>query len=328
MHDAPRSPPSTPYRRVERGEVTDYSGSTEPVLPVYEVSNIRLKHGPALTNLSILSSEKVAVLGAQHHVESVGVVVLRPEYFGFMWWDGQAECRINGAPARRNLIYPYGKQDGFHATGGARRTMGMALRKTHLMETLAALRGVGPEDIRLDGKLLRLSEQEATRFRIHMETLFKQSAHTGDAPTPAASAPDPSEAVFGVMIDAILASQPERQRMDRPRQPEHIVRKAEERFFARQGEPISLADLCLAAGVSVSTLYRAFDIVCGASPMAYFHKRRLTFARKALIDSPVYRGAVKHAALSVGLTEFGRFSVQYRKLFGESPSTTLATKFG
>lgn len=77
-------------------------------------------------------------------------------------------------------------------------------------------------------------------------------------------------------------------------------------------------------GVSKSTLYRAFDIVCGVPPLTYFHNRRLTEARRALIRSPAYSGAIKSAALGVGLTELGRFSVQYRNLFGESPSATLS----
>jgi transcriptional regulator GlxA family with amidase domain len=36
--------------------------------------------------------------------------------------------------------------------------------------------------------------------------------------------------------------------------------------------------------------------------------------------------AVKEAAYSCGFTEMGRFSVYYRELFGESPSTTLRNK--
>ncbi len=85
-----------------------------------------------------------------------------------------------------------------------------------------------------------------------------------------------------------------------------------------------MADLCCAAGVSQSTLYRAFDAVCGEPPLSYFHKRRLADARRSLTNLPACRGAVKRAALAAGLTEFGRFSVEYRELFGESPSATLS----
>ncbi|MGI9241910.1 MAG: helix-turn-helix domain-containing protein, partial [Verrucomicrobiales bacterium] len=90
-----------------------------------------------------------------------------------------------------------------------------------------------------------------------------------------------------------------------------------------QGDPVSLADLCRATGVGKSTLYEAFHLVCGLAPMAYFHKRKLTAVRSALVESRPARGAVKQVALRVGFTELGRFAREYRKLFGELPSVKL-----
>lgn len=105
--------------------------------------------------------------------------------------------------------------------------------------------------------------------------------------------------------------------------PDRIVRLAEEHFMAAEGSPVSLADLCAAAGVSKSTLYAAFHRVCGQSPLSYFHKRRLNRARIQLLESPLQRGAVKRVAIETGFTESGRFASEYRRLFGESPSATL-----
>jgi AraC-like DNA-binding protein len=102
-----------------------------------------------------------------------------------------------------------------------------------------------------------------------------------------------------------------------------IVRKAEERFASAEGGPVSLADLCVAAGVSQGTLYHAFTVLFGESPLAYFRKRRLTDARSMLLGTVPGRSAIKRAALGVGLTHLGRFSAEYRHLFGESPSATL-----
>ena len=59
------------------------------------------------------------------------------------------------------------------------------------------------------------------------------------------------------------------------------------------------------------------------TPLAYFLKRKLTKARATLLHARPERGAVKSAAIDAGLTELGRFSVQYRRLFGECPSATL-----
>lgn len=311
------------FSTVVRNNVVDYSGTAEPVLPVSEVSAVQLRSGPAPTNLEIFSSERVSVLGMRHHAATVGVVILNPAYFSFMWWDGREDCRINGEIARSTVIYAQGEQDGFHAAGGARRTMGIAVRRNDLVETLAALRGVGPEDVLLTRGGLELSPDAMLRFRSEIDVILRNATGQRAEGSWGGSAVDPSEAIFGLLVDAYLRASPDRRRRDRPHRPEHIVRKAEETFFASRQAKTSLADLCAATGVSQSALYRAFSAVCGEPPLAYFHKRRLTDARRRLINAPAHRGAIKHAALSVGLTELGRFSVEYRRLFGESPSATL-----
>lgn len=304
-------------------EVSDYQSTAEPLLPVSEASVVQLRPGPAPTNLVLFSSEKVGVLGLQHHVASVGVIITKPDWFSFMWWDGREDCRINGEPARSTVLYAQGTHDGFYATGGARRTMGIAVRRNDLIETVAALRGIDPEDALLDRTALELSAEASARFRAGLDVLLRSAIQPGPWGVSSASTADPSEAIFGRLVDAYLHSPLKRLREYRARPPEQIVRRAEERYFASQGSPVSLADLCAAAGVSQSALYRAFRTVCDGPPLAYFHKRRLLDARRALIKAPAYRGGVKRAAIVAGLTELGRFSVEYRRLFGESPSATL-----
>lgn len=63
-------------------------------------------------------------------------------------------------------------------------------------------------------------------------------------------------------------------------------------------------------------------------PLAYFRKRQLMQSRSILLNSAPERGAVRRGALDVGLTELGRFSVEYHHLFGESPSATLGQSPG
>ena len=316
-------PTATKFSAVRKDEVLDYSGTAESLIPVSEASVVQLRPGPAPTNLEIFSSEKISVLGLRHHARDVGVVVMKPDCFAFMWWDGNEHCRINGQPVRHTAIYTQGAQDGFHAAGGARRTVGVAVRRTELITTLAALRGVGPEDVHLNRSALELSPEAAFRFRSDVDVLLKAAIKYSRDGSASAATVNPDEAIFGLLVDAYLCSSPALQRDDRPRRPEQIVRQAEERFFASPGAKVSLADLCAATRVSQSTLYRAFDAVCGEPPLAYFHKRRLSEARRVLLNSPAFRGGVQRAALAAGQSEFGRFSVEYRQLFGEPPSATL-----
>lgn len=83
--------------------------------------------------------------------------------------------------------------------------------------------------------------------------------------------------------------------------------------------------LFAAAGVSKSTLYLAFEHVCGQPPPEYFHKRWLTRARLRLPESSPRRGAVKRVALGLGFTELGRFASEHRHLFRELPFATLSS---
>ncbi|MCW2308012.1 helix-turn-helix domain-containing protein [Rhodobium gokarnense] len=310
-------------RAIKLAEFADYRGTAEPLLPVLEVSSVQLQPGPALTNMTIFSSDKVSILGVRHNAASVGVVIIEPCCYSFMWWDGGEECRINGELARRSVLYAQGAQDGFHATGGKRQTMGIAVRRTDFIETVAALRGVGPEDVLLNRSALDLTAGAATRFRAGVDMLIRSAIGPGPGNPSGAGTVDPSEAIFGLLVDAYLHAPPRQLQENWARPPEQIVRQAEERFFAAQGAPVSLADLCAATGVSQSALYRAFRTVCDEPPLAYFRKRRFTAARRALIKSPAHRGGVKSAAIAAGLTELGRFAIEYRRLFGEAPSTTL-----
>ena len=177
-------------------------------------------------------------------------------------------------------------------------------------ETIAALRGVGVEDVKLNDRALHMDPAAGALVRARLASVLGEACRGGRQRT----VREISEEVMGLMADAYLSARREPGAQDqRVKRPDRIVRLAEERFMAAAGEPVSLADLCVAAGVSKSTLYPAFQRVCGESPLAYFRKRRLTQARSLLVNSEPERGRVKQAALSVGLTELGRFAVEYRR---------------
>ena len=77
--------------------------------------------------------------------------------------------------------------------------------------------------------------------------------------------------------------------------------------------------------VSSRQLYRAFNAEVGMSPAKYLRRYRLTRARLKLLDADPVESTVTSVAYSLGFWELGRFSVDYRRLFGESPSKTLST---
>ncbi len=89
---------------------------------------------------------------------------------------------------------------------------------------------------------------------------------------------------------------------------------------------VTLRDLCAVAGVSERRVRHAFYDCYGTSPTAHLRAAALHEVRHALLkDSPV-RDPVTRAASDFGFRHLSRFASQYRALFGESPSETLARR--
>lgn len=87
-------------------------------------------------------------------------------------------------------------------------------------------------------------------------------------------------------------------------------------------EEAGLSELCASVGVSARTLRACCHEYLGMGPKRFLTLRRLHRARRALQDAPP-TATVTEIATSLGFWELGRFSVEYRRHFGESPSVTL-----
>jgi len=105
-----------------------------------------------------------------------------------------------------------------------------------------------------------------------------------------------------------------------------VLRKAREFLTARAHSPVYLAELCAAVGVPERTLREIFQTLLGISPLKFLQLRRMRQARGALMQGSPHTQSVKAVALDCGFWELGRFAVEYKRLFGESPSATLAAE--
>ena len=84
---------------------------------------------------------------------------------------------------------------------------------------------------------------------------------------------------------------------------------------------------CEALGLSRRSLQLAVQEHFGLSSNALQRTIRLAYANMLLSDPQGARN-VTDAALAAGFSHLGRFSQQYRELFGETPSRTLAATLG
>jgi len=104
-----------------------------------------------------------------------------------------------------------------------------------------------------------------------------------------------------------------------------LVRQAEELaaelVTKADGRLLCVGDLCVACDVPRRTLNHAFQQVLGMGPVTYLRRLRLNQVRRSLEYSRANGDAksVTEIALDHGFWHLGRFSSQYRELFGESP---------
>ena len=104
--------------------------------------------------------------------------------------------------------------------------------------------------------------------------------------------------------------------------PDH-VRRVEEFIEANWNRAITIESLVEETAVSARTLFRSFKKARGYTPMNFVKKIRLERAR-SLLSRRDANTTVTGVALACGFSNLGHFARDFRKVFGELPSKTLA----
>lgn len=107
-----------------------------------------------------------------------------------------------------------------------------------------------------------------------------------------------------------------------------IVKGAQAYLDAHSGRAIYTEELCTRHGITSASLGEAFRQVLGTTPHRFLKLRRLAMVRAALLDRDAPPALVKSAALAHGFWHLGQFAQDYRAMYGETPSETLAQTHG
>lgn len=100
------------------------------------------------------------------------------------------------------------------------------------------------------------------------------------------------------------------------------VRRAIEYFEVRL-QPITVPELAAVVGVSERILELGFQETAGTTPRTFMRWDRMDRMRRDLLAADSFSSTVTSIAAKYGINELGRFAVDYKRIFGESPSTTL-----
>lgn len=139
--------------------------------------------------------------------------------------------------------------------------------------------------------------------------------------TPAVAKSLEQELTHGII--AVLTGMMPAERRWLPGQHAKIVARLEQFLESRPFEPVYLAEICAAIGASERTLRTCCQEILGVGPVRFLWRRRMHLARQKLLHAEASAATVTEIATAHGFWELGRFSVEYRALFGESPSSSL-----
>lgn len=107
-----------------------------------------------------------------------------------------------------------------------------------------------------------------------------------------------------------------------------VVDRACDLMLSQTDEPLSILQLCSRIGASRRKLNYCFHDVLGITPVKYLRAVRLNGVRRDLKAIQDMRTGVQDVAARWGFWHLGQFSLDYKRQFGELPSTTLRTARG
>ena len=172
--------------------------------------------------------------------------------------------------------------------------------------------------------LVRPGGAAMTRLQALHQEIRTAFAARPDHPVHPQVAKTMEQALLTALIDCIAGHEDMSGAPRGMRRSTAVMRRLYELLDASDGLPLSLLDVCTQLGVPRRTLHNACVEHIGLSPHRFLWLRRMNLTRQALLRADPACTTVTQIATKAGFWELGRFSVNYKRLYGESPSVTLA----
>ena len=221
-----------------------------------------------------------------------------------------------GFPARRRPVRV--------ESDGAGPLMILSLEVHGLRRGLDALLGRTFVDEVVFDEKMNLTELSAERWQSALALLHGEIALL----EPGAEVPVEAQPLESLVLTTILVTHQSSCTVELLRMPgvrrNRVARRAVDHIEAHLDEPISMADIARAAGVSVRAVQSTFRDLLDTTPMNYVRDRRLEAAREDLLRyGPGDGVTIAMVASDWGFSNAGRFATAYRQRFGEPPSATF-----
>ena len=174
---------------------------------------------------------------------------------------------------------------------------------------LACARGCGEQLLRMMGRIL-------DKYLIHRDLLADERARQAI-----------EWQLMGGLVEFLLTRREQSAARCTPRAARHLLVRRAMELCEAASKPIGVSDLAAACGVSKRVLELGFQETLRTTPSRAMRQSRMNQVRRELRAADRASNNVTDILSRWGVSELGRFAVEYKNLFGESPSTTLRRDF-
>ncbi|MCU0779119.1 MAG: helix-turn-helix domain-containing protein [Akkermansiaceae bacterium] len=317
----PSPPVSSPIRELRFADCDQLS----ELVSSGEVQFIQLGSGPCKASMMRIDLDgfyllltEVSNRTACHTASRKGVRVIHIP----LRWSGSLHW--NGRTLERSGVIVWGDSCDYCRVGGDVRTVALIIDEAAIRERIEIWAGSshGLWDS-LDGHMLADTPASRHFAEVIAWVVGLAARGSGSLGVPAVRA-QLSERLLLALVNAVEA-QGESLVVGPPiaRDRTRIVRQMTDHLLAYPDRVVQLSDLCQLTGYSARSIAHACQTVLETSPMRYLKQLRLNQARILLREGTRDRTTVSECAYFAGFSHLGRFSADYRRMFGESPSQTL-----
>jgi AraC family ethanolamine operon transcriptional activator len=260
------------------------------------------------SNIHVFREDTSHGLRQQCRIEKGGV------WLGFSADD--EPCRINNTQTDgKRFLCRSGDQDFELLTPDDYSIYGLVLHAS-LFEQLER-QGEEMQILKADHGLWldRVPSPELTRFRQYLAILLQYKGVRWSRQTQERILED-------ALLNLLSQAQFTQQERVSPQHRQRIMHRVKQYLTdSRLKSPVTIGEICSAVHVSRRTLQYTFVECLGLAPKQYIQITRLNQVRRALLNSNGTQ-TVSEIAFDYGFFHLGQFSLDYKKLFGETPMTT------
>lgn len=234
---------------------------------------------------------------------------------------GDGQTRFNGKTLASNEIKVMHSPHEYDLVAAANTTyMVLAVSAERVRRHIEALWG--------DDVLTRTDSLDSiittTPVQQKLHKMIRYHLELGYAKPNALSDPVVQELMIDELLDAVFLSSRMLNSKKRVVKRHILAKKAAQFLQYNVDKVVTLSALCEHVGASERSLRQGFLERFGITPKVYIKRYRLYQLHEQLRNSSFDNQTITQTALRLGLTHLGRLPAEYRELFGELPSETLA----